>query len=1316
MPTKARYLADLLNASGELDSTGAVESIQDNISTLFSAGTHTGISFTYDDSNATFSAAVNQDAVAAGFYHKIAVTVSSMKYYLDGTQQATAILSPSVLYRFDLSDSSNATHPLRFSTTSDGTHNSGAEISAGYTTYSKQGTPGSSGAYTEVCFEQDQTNPLYYYCSAHSGMGGTALLGVMPNSDFLTEGSTNLYYTDEKVQDVVGAQIATNGSHTGLSATYDDAGDGAIDITLSDEYVQDLVGAMVSSNTESGISVTYEDADGTLDFNVNDPTITLAGDVTGSATMTDLGNVSITTTIAADSIALGTDTTGNYVQSITGTANEVEISGSGSESADVTIGLPNDVTIGNDLTVTGDLTVSGTTTTVSSSTVAIADVNMKVAKDNSANAVDFGIYGAYNDGSAKFAGLNWDASESDKFRLFHGTATEPNTVVNTGASGWTKGTLIADLEGNASTATALETSRTLALAGDVTGSASFDGSGNATITATISADSVALGTDTTGNYVADVAGGTGITVTHSAGEASTPSVAADLATTSAVGVASFNSTDFTVTSGNVELVDEAIQDVAGAQLATNGSHTGITATYDDAGDGAIDLALITENVEDITGAQLATNGSHTGITATYDDAGDGAIDLALVTENVQDIAGAQLATNGSHTGISFTYDDSGDGAIDAVVSGAAATIISDFGEAVADTVGAMFSGNTETNITATYVDDDNTIDLAVSGNMSSIVSDYQEAIEDVVGAMVGSNTESGIAVTYDDTNGKLDFDVSDPTITLAGDLGGSATITNLGNATLTATIQAGSVENSMLAGSIANSNLANSTITVSDGSNTTATALGGTITFAGTSNEVDVAESSGTITYGLPADVTISNDLTVSGDLTVTGSTTQTGAVVTDNNFTGLTNANSGNSTDFGFYGKYVESSTTKYAGLFYDASTDNTFRLFRDTETVPSTTVNTSASGYGVATLVANITGDVSGSSGSTTGNAATATALATARNISGVSFDGTANITLDTDDIGEGSSNLYHTSERVQDVAGAQLATNGSHTGVSVAYDDAGDGAIDITVANSDFALTGDVTGTVTQTAKGNVSIATTIAADSVALGTDTTGNYVAGVSGGTGVSVSGSGSENATATVSIGQAVATTSDVTFADIAATGDVTITGDLTINGTTTTASSTNTVIADRLIELGNGTTGTPANDMGIVLERGSSDNVFIGWDESADVVTVGTGSFTGASTGDLTITAAALTAGEFTGTGGTFGNVQVGVTGDGEIDTSSGNLTIDSAGGTTTIDDTVSISGAATTDYTTIGSSAKSFRNVFIHDSAPSGSDGAVGDIWVTY
>ena len=95
----------------------------------------------------------------------------------------------------------------------------------------------------------------------------------------------------------------------------------------------------------------------------------------------------------------------------------------------------------------------------------------------------------------------------------------------------------------------------------------------------------------------------------------------------------------------------------------------------------------------------------------------------------------------------------------------------------------------------------------------------------------------------------------------------------------------------------------------------------------------------------------------------------------------------------------------------------------------------------------------------------------------------------------------------------------------------------------------------------------------------------------------------------------------------VAIGGNATITGNLTVNGTTTTLATTNSVISDRLIELGNGTTGTPGNDMGIVLERGDSDNAFIGWDESADKFIVGTGSFTGASTGNLTITTGTLVA-----------------------------------------------------------------------------------------
>src|SRR6056300_939616 len=150
--------------------------------------------------------------------------------------------------------------------------------------------------------------------------------------------------------------------------------------------------------------------------------------------------------------------------------------------------------------------------------------------------------------------------------------------------------------------------------------------------------------------------------------------------------------------------------------------------------------------------------------------------------------------------------------------------------------------------------------------------------------LIANNTETGIDVTWDSTNQNFDFALSaDPTITLAGDLSGSVTLTNLTSGTLTATIGAGTVENDMLAGSIAasklagsigNSKLTNSSITVSDGSNSTAVALGGTLTINGTSGEIEVVESSGTFTVGLPNNVTIGNDLTVTGDLIVQGDTT----------------------------------------------------------------------------------------------------------------------------------------------------------------------------------------------------------------------------------------------------------------------------------------------------------------------------------------------------------------------------------------------------------------------------------------------------------
>ena len=92
------------------------------------------------------------------------------RYYIDTVLQATVNLLEGFTYKFDQSDSSNSGHPLRFSTTSGGSHSGGSEYTTGVTT---NGTPGSSGAYTQIVVASGAP-VLYYYCTAHSGMGGTA--------------------------------------------------------------------------------------------------------------------------------------------------------------------------------------------------------------------------------------------------------------------------------------------------------------------------------------------------------------------------------------------------------------------------------------------------------------------------------------------------------------------------------------------------------------------------------------------------------------------------------------------------------------------------------------------------------------------------------------------------------------------------------------------------------------------------------------------------------------------------------------------------------------------------------------------------------------------------------------------------------------------------------------------------------------------------------------------------------------------------------------------------------------------------------------
>ena len=206
---------------------------------------------------------------------------------------------------------------------------------------------------------------------------------------------------------------------------------------------------------------------------------------------------------------------------IAGTTNEIVTSASGQT---VTVSLPDDVVIGDSLTVTGNLTVSGTTTTVDSTTVSIADPVFEIGDDSADDNLDRGIKFKYNDGSAKVGFFGMDES-NEKFVALH-DATDTSSVF----TGTAMNAVFGGLEVTG-----------LALSGSIT---SLDGSAP-------TAGQLMIGNGSNGDMeLATLTAGEGLDVTNADGAIT---LSAEDATDSNKGIASFNSSEFTVTSGAVSI-------------------------------------------------------------------------------------------------------------------------------------------------------------------------------------------------------------------------------------------------------------------------------------------------------------------------------------------------------------------------------------------------------------------------------------------------------------------------------------------------------------------------------------------------------------------------------------------------------------------------------------------------------------------------------------------------------------------------------------------------------------------------------------------
>ena len=510
--------------------------------------------------------------------------------------------------------------------------------------------------------------------------------------------------------------------------------------------------------------------------------------------------------------------------------------------------LENNLTYGSNLTVTGNLTVNGATTTVSTTNTTVEDAIMVLNSDaTGAFANDVGLYMERGDNTSVFMGYDGSATQ---FAMVETSSAGSDTAMTvTDYADLRLGGLTAD---DAITATGNIDGGNIISQADVT-------------TVTVNASSTI---DATGN----ITGGNLIT-----------SAAVESATVDATG---------NITGGN--LITSAA--VEAATVDTTGEATLASATVSDLTSGRVVLAGTSGAIEDSN--NLTFDGSTLGVT--------GAITASTTVTATGNVIGGNLITSAAVESATVTATGNVQGGN--LVSDADVTTVSVTASGTVDATGNITGGNliTSAAVEAATVDTtgEATLASATISDLTSgrvVLAGTSGALEDstnltfngstlaVTGAVTASTT---VTATGNVIGGNLitAAAMESATATVTGNITGgnllTSGLTQTGDLTVLAsgTIEMnenviGNVADPVALQDAATKNYVDSQVSagfdITDGTTTQNVTSGDTLTFSGTTDEVEVTVSAtDTVTIGLPDDVVIGNDLTVTGDLTVNGTTT----------------------------------------------------------------------------------------------------------------------------------------------------------------------------------------------------------------------------------------------------------------------------------------------------------------------------------------------------------------------------------------------------------------------------------------------------------